>query len=351
MARWPATGDAAGEADEHAAASRKERGTRTETRRRIRPVWPRAALTSRAASGATKVARPRNCVSATVPVTIWSHPVCSGSPGRARSARPSLTRGLARCLPLPPDDPGPPATPPRRRQAQGQGQGPPHRRQGRRRDARRDRAGDRAERGLPLPPLQLQPRRRRRQQRDRQRRPTPPGAAGPVGSDQHPGDGLRQPRRPGRPHRQPHRHRQALRHHDPAPPLGRPAARVRREHPARLGRQPRRVPRQQRQADLPADHRRDVERRVQHRRPGLHDPPVRAAHPRPGRPLHRRRLRRLQVDGRRDRRRRRLPARTRSTTRSVTSRCPPAPTSSPAPRRSTTSASATTSATAPTSAG
>ena len=78
---------------------------------------------------------------------------------------------------------------------------------------------------------------------------SPQGSARP---DQHPGHGLGQPRRPGRPHRQPDRHRQALRHHDPAAPLGRPAARLRRQHPARLGRQPRRLPDDNGQGDLAA---------------------------------------------------------------------------------------------------
>ena len=129
------------------------------------------------------------------------------------------------------------------------------------------------------------------------------------------------------------------------------SARLRREHPARLGHQPSRMPRQQRQADLRADHGRHVERRLQRRRTRLHDPPVHRADPRPGVPLDRRRLRRVQGDGRRARRGQRLPARTRSTTRSGTSPCRPAPTSSPARRPSTTSVSATTSATARTSAG
>ena len=53
----------------------------------------------------------------------------------------------------------------------------------------------------------------------------------------------------------------------------------------------------------PRGSRRDVERGVLRRRPGLHGPAVRAADRRVDRPLRRRRLRRLRGHGRRDRRR------------------------------------------------
>ena len=215
----------------------------------------------------------------------------------------------------------------------------------------RARAGHRARRGLPVPPPQRQPRRRSTRPPSCPNRPGQARRRGPEGADQHPGHGLGQPRRRRRQHRRPDRRRRALGHHDPAAPLGRPAARLRRQHPARLAGRPPRVQRTRTATPSPAARRRDVERGVRRRRPGLHDAAVRAAHRRPPRPLRRRRLRGLPRHGRRDRRRRGVHPRghRRPGARHHTSRRAPA--SSRATRRSTTSASGTSSATAPTSAG
>ena len=103
----------------------------------------------------------------------------------------------------------------------------------------------------------------------------------PQGAAQHPGDGFRHPRRRGQQHRQPHRRRRAVRHHDHVPPLGRPGDRLRHQHPARHPRRPTRLLRQERRRD-PGRDRRDVERGVLGRRPGVHDAAVRAARPASG---------------------------------------------------------------------
>ncbi len=121
--------------------------------------------------------------------------------------------------------------------------------------------------------------------------------------------------------------------------------------PRDSARQPARLLRQRRQGDLGGDHRRMWNDAFNVGGPACTIQQFEALTQVPRRPLRRRRLRRLQVDGRRHRRRRGLPpARRESTTRPHHAR-PPAPASSPAPRRSTTSASATSSATAPTSGG
>ena len=101
----------------------------------------------------------------------------------------------------------------------------------------------------------------------------------------------------------------------------------------------------------PRCQRRDVERGVLGRWPGLHGAAGRDADRRPGRPLRGRRLRRVQGHGRRHRRGPGLHPRAHRSTRPTASTCRPAPASSRASRPSTTCGSGTSSATVPTSAG
>ncbi len=174
-----------------------------------------------------------------------------------------------------------------------------HDRQGAPRERPRPGDRDRSLGRLPLPPPQRQPQRRRRHRPAD--RPSRQGRGQrPAGAAQRPGDGVGQPRLRRLQHRQPHRWRSALRHHDPPPPLGGPRACLRHQHPARPDRRPSRLQGRGRQDD-PRRHPRDVERGVLGRRSGLHHPAGRAAHRHPPRPLRRGRLRGLPRDGRRDR--------------------------------------------------
>ena len=174
---------------------------------------------------------------------------------------------------------------------------------------------------------------------------------GPQGAAQHPGDGLRRPRRPGQQHRQPDRRRQAVRHHDPAAPLGGPEARVRHQHPARLARRPARVLDAGRRPD-PRRHRRDVERGLLRRRPGLHGAARSSSSPASRSTTSSSSTSRASAgwSTRSAASRSASPSRA-SRTRPTASTSRPAPASSRGTRPSTTCASATCSATAPTSAG
>ena len=150
-------------------------------------------------------------------------------------------------------------------QTQGQGQAQAHRAEGRRDLRGAARAGHRARRSptptatsaATSPPPTSTRRSSSRRWRRRSSGPQEPLNILVMGSDTRDWRGQR--------HRQPDRPRPALRHHDPHPPLGRPEARLRHQHPARLPGHPSRLQGRGRR-DRPGRHRRDVERGLQPRR-------------------------------------------------------------------------------------